>query len=93
MACGREELFKLKNSTDARINGCKLDGRKFGPLGKGFIISSPWFSSHLKKGNTRTKQNKFQDRACQSYRRVDVGPSIVGHHTHNDSCSPLLLAS
>ena len=78
MAYNTEELFKLKNSTGTRINGCKLDERKFGPVGKGFIISTPWFSSHLKKGNTRTKQKKFQGRACQSYRRVDVGPSVVG---------------
>lgn len=60
VAYDREELFKLKNSMGTRINGCKLDGRKSGPVGEGFIISTPWFSSHLKKGDTRTKQKKLQ---------------------------------
>lgn len=80
LAYDTEELFKLRNGTGTGINGCKPDGRKFGPAGKGSIISTPWFSSHLKKGNTRTKQKKFQGRACQSYRRVNVGPSVVGDH-------------
>lgn len=77
VAYDREELFKLKNSTGTGINGCKLEGRKFGPVGKGFIIT-PRVSSHLKKGNTRTKQKKFQGRSCRSYRRVDVGLPMVG---------------
>lgn len=66
-------------NTGTRINGYKQGGRKFVPVRKGLIISSPWFSSHLKNGNIRKKQ-KFQGRLCQSYRRVDVGYSIVGNH-------------
>lgn len=49
VAYDREELFKLKNSMGTRTTGCKLDGRIFVPVGKGFIISTPWFSSHLKR--------------------------------------------
>lgn len=81
MAYDRDELFKLRNSTGTRINGCKLDGRKFGSVGKGFIVSTPWFSNHLKKGNTRTKQKKFQGRACQQKSRCGTfhirGPHSV----------------
>lgn len=29
-----------KYSTGTRINGCKLDGKKFGPAGEEFIIGS-----------------------------------------------------
>lgn len=59
VADDREDLFKLKNSTSTRINGYKLDGRKFGSVGKEFITSTPWFFSPLKKGKYQDKTKEI----------------------------------